>query len=96
MAFNWNDFNNQASVTVLESGRLPELLEGLGCDRLKEKNGRFRGPCPIHGGDHDNFQVTPEGDSIPIRWRCFSHHCQEKFKPSLLGLVRGVLSFQSW
>jgi hypothetical protein len=49
----------------------------------------------VHGGNGKNFQVDTHGDDIPIRWACWSRQCHDKFKPSLLGLVRGVLSFQA-
>lgn len=90
---NWNHFNNRVSALLLENGRLEDLLYELGCD-FSEQYGanRYRGPCPVHGGDGKNFQLRTDGDDVPINWKCFSHHCEEEFKPSLLGLVRGVLS----
>ena len=60
-----------------------------------QENFVFRGRCPVHAGDGLNFEVKTEGYALPIRWRCFSHQCEKTYKPSLLGLVRGVMSFES-
>ncbi len=89
----WNVFNNTASQAVLDSDRVRELLDELGCAHLRGSRGdrAFRGPCPIHGGDGPNFQVRA-GETLPLQWACWSHRCHEKYKPSLLGLVRGLLS----
>jgi hypothetical protein len=90
---NWNRFNNEKSRILLDSGRLRNLLDDLGCKNIRGSYGDrvFRGPCPIHGGRKPNFQVGP-GEPLPIRWACWSHRCHDKFKPSLLGLVRGLLT----
>jgi hypothetical protein len=91
----WNTFSNDTANRVVESGRLRELLDDLGCGHLKGSAGdrTFRGPCPVHGGRGNNFMVTT-GDTLPIRWACWSRQCHEKYKQSLLGLVRAVLSTQ--
>jgi hypothetical protein len=96
MPTNWNAVNNALSQAVLDRDLLKDLLEQLGCDEVRAGRGdmTYRSTCPIHGGDGPNLQVKGDGESVPIRWACFSHQCQEKWKPSLLGLVRGVLSAQ--
>jgi Toprim-like len=92
---NWNRLNNELSEAILEADRLDELLAGLGCD-LRHSHGEtlYRGPCPVHLGDGANFQLRTGGRTLPVYWKCFSHHCEDEYKPSLLGLVRGVLSAQ--
>jgi len=35
---------------------------------LRQRGKRWRGPCPIHSGKHDNFSVDPETGL----WRCWS------------------------
>lgn len=92
---NWNKLNNDLSTAVLDSGRFEELLSELGCNLKGFPGGMvFRGPCPVHGGDGNNFEVRAGGDIIPIYWACFSRRCQksDKLKNNLLGLVRGALT----
>jgi hypothetical protein len=90
----YNAYSNVVATAIVEANRLEEFLASLGCS--VHKRGRtYRGPCPVHGGAGHNFQVNTTGDVIPIRWTCWSSEkCHEKYKPSVLGLVRGVLSHQ--
>lgn len=49
--------------------------------------------CPIHDGDNPHaLNIYLNGHTINFYWRCRTHHCEEKFKPTLIGLVRGLLS----
>jgi hypothetical protein len=89
---NWNRKNNELSDAIVQAGRLGELLVNLGCDLRFGHGTVYRAPCPVHGGRHHNFQVRVDGNVLPVYWACFSHHCEKKWKPTLLGLVRGVLS----
>lgn len=51
--------------------------------------------CPIHGGDNASaINLYPEGDSYRGNWKCRTHHCEEMFKSSIIGFIRGVLSHQ--
>ena len=92
---NWNKVNNEYSEAVVAADCLEELLLALGCNvkgsRSKEC---FRGPCPVHGGVDDNFEVRADGHTFPIRWVCYSHNCHKRreLKNNLLGLVRGALT----
>lgn len=93
---NWNRVNNELSQAVVDADRLDDLLEELGL-RFDHHPGGFvyRGRCPIHLGNDKNFEMKVGGHTLPVRWRCYSHHCEEgDFKGNLLGLVRGVLSDQ--
>lgn len=96
--FNFNAFNNACSVAILKTNRLEELLGDLGCQlnqRGSYGGAAYEGPCPVHGGHGPrNFHVGINGESLPVWWRCWSHHCDATYKRTLLGLVRGVLSFQ--
>jgi hypothetical protein len=88
----WNRVNNELSEAILEADRLEAFLQALGCEAQSQRGGGYRGPCPVHRGDGPNFQLQTHGHDLPIYWSCFSHHCEETYRPSLLGLVRGVLS----
>ena len=46
-------------ASIYYAARMPEL---------RQRGKRWRGPCPIHGGNHDNFSVDPETGL----WRCWS------------------------
>ena len=49
--------------------------------------------CPIHGGDNNSaLNLYPEGDKYRGNWKCRTHHCEEVFKSSIIGFIRGVLS----
>jgi 5S rRNA maturation endonuclease (ribonuclease M5) len=51
--------------------------------------------CPIHGGDNDAaLNLYPNGDVYRGNWKCRTHQCEQHFKGSIIGFVRGVLSHQ--
>jgi 5S rRNA maturation endonuclease (ribonuclease M5) len=89
----WNARSNAWANAILKEDRLEDLLGELGCRFHSCSKVGFRGQCPVHGGDGYNFLVREGGDTLPISWVCFSHHCEQEFKPSVLGLVRGALTF---
>jgi hypothetical protein len=92
----WNGFNNRTSAQVLAADCLDDLLAELGVDLTRHPGGAvYRGQCPVHGGRDKNFDLRTNGDLVPINWHCYSHGCHREYKPSLLGLVRGVLSCQA-
>jgi hypothetical protein len=45
---------------------LLEISERLGLD-LRRVGQSWRGPCPLHGGEHRNFAINPEHG----RFKCF-------------------------
>lgn len=54
------------------------------------------GPCPVHGGSgNQNWNLFTEGNSFRGNWRCHSQHCEQHFKASVFGLIRGLLSRQN-
>lgn len=49
--------------------------------------------CPIHNGDNGSaLNLYYTGDVYRGNWKCRSHGCEEIFKSSIIGFVRGVLS----
>lgn len=53
--------------------------------------------CPIHGGDNDSaLNLYHEGDSYRGNWVCRTHNCEQIFKKSILGFIRGCLSKQKF
>lgn len=57
------------------------------CDKMVTMN------CPIHGGDNKSaFNLYYTGDSYRGNWKCRTHQCEEIFKSSIIGFIRGCLS----
>lgn len=53
--------------------------------------------CPIHGGDNPTaINIYPEGDSYRGNWKCRTHKCEETFKGSIIGFIRGILSHSKY
>jgi len=49
--------------------------------------------CPIHGGDNPSaVNIYPEGERYRGNWKCRTHGCEQEFKSSVIGFIRGVLS----
>lgn len=52
--------------------------------------------CPIHGGDNSSAcNLYYKGDSYRGNWKCRTHQCEEIFKASIIGFIRGCLSRQN-
>ena len=71
--------------------KIPELLDLLGIE-YKKRDNKYMLPCPVHGGDNPNGCTIFEDGAY--NWACWTHSCQFKYKKSLLGFVRGVLSYK--
>jgi 5S rRNA maturation endonuclease (ribonuclease M5) len=53
--------------------------------------------CPIHGGDNQSaLNLYPDGDTYRGNWKCRTHHCEEIFKSSIIGFIRGIISNQQY
>jgi 5S rRNA maturation endonuclease (ribonuclease M5) len=53
--------------------------------------------CPIHAGDNDSaLNLYYTGDNYRGNWKCRTHHCEEIFKGSIIGFIRGILSNQKY
>lgn len=89
---------NQAKLKILSDNlcdNIDRLLEYLGIE-YKQQGKMITMSCPIHGGDNISaLNLYPDGDSYRGNWKCRTHHCEEIFKSSILGFIRGVLSHQN-
>lgn len=86
------DKNRIYELQNLAGEHLDEILEYFRLD-LRRLNKFYVGRCPIHGGDNDAaFNIFHSGHQIVGNWRCFTHHCEKHFQPSIIGFVRGILS----
>lgn len=71
------------------------LLAHLGITSYKMMDKMISMSCPIHGGDNDSaFNLYHQGDSYRGNWKCRTHQCEEVFKSSILGFIRGCLSHE--
>lgn len=74
------------------------------CDRIEDilnifdveyrHNGKlYSMRCPIHNGDNPSaLNIYPEGETYRGNWKCRTHNCEEVFKGSIIGFIRGILS----
>lgn len=69
--------------------RIPELLDFFEIEYITHPN-RYSFACPIHGGDNkEACSIFIDGKP---NWSCWTHSCQDKFKKTIFGFIRGVLS----
>ncbi len=72
---------------------IEELLDILDVTDYRISDKMVICSCPIHGGDNPSaFNLYHTGDSYRGNWKCRTHNCEEIFKPSILGFIRGCLS----
>ena len=74
--------------------RITDLLDYFDID-YKENGKMVSMPCPIHDGDNKSaVNIYHEGDMYRGNWKCRTHGCDQIFKGSIIGFIRGVLSNQ--
>lgn len=92
-----NAYYEQARLETLAeilSYSYDELFAALGISFCKTSK-MYIGCCPIHGGDNAAaINLYRDGYAVKGFWKCRTHHCENVFKRTLLGFVRGVLSHQ--
>lgn len=72
---------------------IEQLLEVLDITEYKLSDKMISMNCPIHEGDNPSaFNLYYTGDSYRGNWKCRTHNCEEIFRPSILGFIRGCLS----
>lgn len=75
---------------------IEELLEHFNID-YKTNSKMITMCCPIHGGDNPSaINIYPDGDTYRGNWKCRTHGCEEEFKSSIIGFVRGIISHQKY
>jgi 5S rRNA maturation endonuclease (ribonuclease M5) len=75
---------------------IESLLDGL--DLEYKVNGKLiHMSCPIHNGDNFTaLNIYPEGETYRGNWVCRTHKCEEVFKNSIIGFIRGVISSRKY
>lgn len=75
---------------------IESLLETFGID-YKFNSKMISMSCPIHGGDNPSaLNIYPDGDRYRGNWKCRTHNCEQEFKSSIIGFIRGIISHQKY
>ena len=87
---------DQGQLKVLSDhlcDQIEPLLLTLGIDQYQNLGKMISMVCPIHGGDNATaFNLYHQGDRYRGNWKCRTHQCQDIFKSSIIGFIRGCLS----
>lgn len=87
---------NQQQLKILSDhlcDDIDNLLDSLNVVEYKTLDRMIAMRCPIHGGDNVSAcNLYYKGDSYRGNWKCRTHQCEETFKPSIIGFIRGCLS----
>lgn len=87
---------DQSQLKVLSDhlcDQIEPLLDALGITDYKDVGKMISMSCPIHDGDNESaFNLYHQGDNYRGNWKCRTHKCEETFKGSIIGFIRGCLS----
>lgn len=86
---------DQNKIKVICDKLCDRIVDVLDHFELEHKmNNRFVSMCcPIHGGDNDSaLNLYHVGDKYRGNWKCRTHNCDEVFKASIIGFIRGIIS----
>jgi hypothetical protein len=76
---------------------IENLLDLLQIDDYKILGKMITMSCPIHGGDNSSaFNLYHQGDSYRGNWKCRTHQCENTFKSSIIGFIRGCISHNKY
>lgn len=76
---------------------IDNLLSTLNIESYKKLDRMISMSCPIHGGDNESaFNLYYQGDHYRGNWKCRTHQCEETFKGSIIGFVRGCISHNAY
>lgn len=86
---------NQEKLKILGDqicDKIEDLFDYFDID-YKDNGKMYTMCCPIHHGDNPSaINIYPEGDTYRGNWKCRTHNCEDTFKDSIIGFVRGLLS----
>lgn len=81
-------------LTDFACENIERLLEELEISYYRSGR-RLMGCCPCHDSDNRTaWNFYPDGESVRGIWQCHTNSCHLTYGKSLLGLIKGVLSFQ--
>jgi len=85
------------NICDLACNDIEKLLNVLQVEDYRITEKMIFSKCPIHDGDnHSALNLYYTGDVYRGNWKCRTHNCEETFKSSIIGFVRGVLSKQKY
>jgi len=91
--------NDQAKLKIVCDelcDNIQELLDYFQLD-YKDHGKMISMSCPIHDGDNTGaLNLYVEGDNYRGNWKCRTHQCENIFKGSIIGFVRGLLSSRNY
>lgn len=86
------------TLNLLLCSKTDDLFSQLDISLCKSSK-LYCGACQVHGGDNEtalNVYPLPKGHSPPGYWRCNTRKCQDFFKKTMIGFVRGILSHKKY
>lgn len=90
---------SQAQLKILSDklcDQIEPLLHALDIHDYKDMGKMMTMCCPIHDGDNASaFNLYYKGDNYRGNWKCRTHQCEQTFKGSIVGFIRGCLSKSS-
>lgn len=92
-----NDQNKLKIVCDELCDNIEVLFQSLGIDDYKLSPKMITSSCPIHAGDNPSaLNLYHIGDNYRGNWKCRTHNCEQIFKPSIIGFVRGIISKEKY
>ena len=92
-----NQYHNMDIInelTDMTCENITGLFEGLGVECRKQGR-RYVGICPCHDSDNEGaWNFYPDGDTVRGIWQCHTRNCHQTYNKSLVGLIRGILTFR--
>jgi 5S rRNA maturation endonuclease (ribonuclease M5) len=90
-----NDKLNVISDEVV--AQLDDILDYFNV-KYHKTNSKYYGACPIHdgSGEKNPWNLYYTGDIYAGNWKCRSHGCEQVFKKTVIGFVRGLLSKEKY
>lgn len=91
--YHLNDQHKLKAVCDDLCDNIDTLLDVLDVSEYKISPKMVTCKCPIHAGDNASaLNLYHTGDKYRGNWKCRTHNCEEVFKSSILGFIRGVIS----
>lgn len=76
---------------------IDRLFNVLGISEYRDFGKMIATSCPIHGGDNESaLNIYHQGEYYRGNWKCRTHQCEETFKGSIIGFIRGCLSHSEY
>lgn len=92
-----NDQHKLKAICDELCDNIEPLFQSLGIEDYKLSNKMITSHCPIHMGDNSSaLNLYHSGDHYRGNWKCRTHNCEQIFKGSIIGFVRGIISREKY